>query len=505
MSKFRSYNNAGPWKFSPQGNKFAYINNPRWTPQMAHQDDHEPCGYWYKEWSPAMPYLIPDGLPIWEPSAMCMDEEARKIYTTCVYNYVGQKFLRGVFETDIDTFRHTRFWSCEGRNFGPASEAVYFRDYFLSRHVWWRRDQGDKYLIPVSHGLQIDLLNARTNTIRQYDMTIGTGNTTHSDIYAYFLGIIGGPGEIYNTKVDEANQRLYVWLLRGYAYMNNYTMGFFDLTEQSPPYTWHVVRHDCHARDSGQACHPHRVGDIRLNEGQSYASGGDKGNILFTDNRLLLVGSLGYKRYDISPTGVWQGQITRITSPNLGPADLLGNNIYAVNSQGLHTVSMNSTSVQTFIPSYSLGPTYGLRDICVGSNGRIYINHAGKGIGEFNPSGEGWRLLTDWELLGPTPWVRRFFEGVFSFGIVYDDRTKCVFSGFGNSWGRWDRGPWNSPSHPDHMNLQWMPQGDNWWGLYIARHSVQPTPPPDQRDDLPRYPSEIQFDVPMIWTMPNTK
>ena len=55
------------------------------------------------------------------------------------------------------------------------------------------------------------------------------------------------------------------------------------------------------------------------------------------------------------------------------------------------------------------------------------------------------------------------------------------------------------------MNLQWMPQGDNWWGLYIARHSVQPTPPPDQRDDLPRYPSEIQFDVPMIWTMPNTK
>jgi hypothetical protein len=31
MADWKSYKNSGPWVFSPQTNKWGYLNNPRWT------------------------------------------------------------------------------------------------------------------------------------------------------------------------------------------------------------------------------------------------------------------------------------------------------------------------------------------------------------------------------------------------------------------------------------------------------------------------------------------
>ena len=39
---------AGPWDFIPQGEKYGYVNNPRWTVNPASEVIHEPCGYWPK-------------------------------------------------------------------------------------------------------------------------------------------------------------------------------------------------------------------------------------------------------------------------------------------------------------------------------------------------------------------------------------------------------------------------------------------------------------------------
>ena len=505
MRRFKDVKGAGPWKFNSQSNKFAYINNPRWTMQMAHQDAHKPCGYWYKGfsgWSPEMPYVLPYALPIWEPSAMSIDEERRKIYTTCVYNYVGTKSFRMVFETDIDTFKHTRAWGCEGWTQGPAINDTYFRDYYLTNHVWYRVDRGDKYLIPISHGRNIDLLNARTNTIRTYSLTEGGTPGWFEHHYTTIFGL-GSPGSILNTQVDESEQRLYVYLVWIYFYLCNETIGYIDLNTN----TWNEVRYDCHRSRTEYFCHPNTVGDIRLSEAQFGADGGNRlrarGNILPRKHMIYTVGTLGNKRYNINNMF---DQLTIITNPNLGPAALLGDDIYAINTLGLHRIHKRGYQVSTLTPPYASGP-YKFNDICTGSNDKIYITHEGYGIAEYTPQTNSWRLLNDWQLFGPHPFIKQLYEGNFSLGIVYDDKSKCVYSGFGDSFGLWDLGPWNNSSHPEHMNINWRPETEtSLWGCYIARHSIQPTPPVEDIPEIILHPEEIlSIDVPMIWTMPNNK
>lgn len=64
----------GPWDFTEQGDKFGYLNNPRWTEDPAavefsedrgypinDEDDHKPCGHWHKRWGKITIKTIPTG------------------------------------------------------------------------------------------------------------------------------------------------------------------------------------------------------------------------------------------------------------------------------------------------------------------------------------------------------------------------------------------------------------------------------------------------------------
>jgi len=199
----------------------------------------------------------------------------------------------------------------------------------------------------------------------------------------------------------------------------------------------------------------------------------------------------------------------------MGAADYIGNKLYGrvhyrvdqPQFVGLYELNLSNGDVTMHKPTYVDIDNYAFADVHAGSNGNLYMNHPNYGIAEYNPRRDSWRLLDDWELLGPVEWVRKFFQGNFSFGIVYDDYSKAVYSGFGKSYGLWNQGPWNNPGHPDHMNLHWQPLDNSWWGCYIARHSVQPRPLPDVWGRIPEHPIDaIEFiKRPMIWTMPNTK
>ena len=111
------------------------------------------------------------------------------------------------------------------------------------------------------------------------------------------------------------------------------------------------------------------------------------------------------------------------------------------------------------------------------------------------PLQEGtWRLLNDWQLSGLHPVLPQLYAGRYTYGIHYDETTKCVYSGYGLTL--WTSGPW---THGE-PNLHWMPTEPGFWGCFIARHSVVPLPPVTDIDDII---TPDKLGVPMIWTMPN--
>lgn len=48
MSWIDDNKDQGPWEFSEQGDKWGYLNNPRWTSDPGHEGKHSPCGHWHK-------------------------------------------------------------------------------------------------------------------------------------------------------------------------------------------------------------------------------------------------------------------------------------------------------------------------------------------------------------------------------------------------------------------------------------------------------------------------
>ena len=508
MRRFKAVKGAGPWKFSPQGDKYGYINNPRWTAQMAHENDHEPCGYWPKF---KTQYYYPAVLPIWEPSSMCVDEENRKLYTTCVRNYVGTKYLRKVFESDLDQFRHTRCWGAEIPGvhdtvlIGPTTHPPYFRDRMVQSHIWWNNDHGEGYYIPISQhrSMHIDVLNARTNVITSYDMRPGVGNTTYSEddiIHFFNIPDFNNP-RVYLTRVNLEQKRLYVVLMNSYIYRRNLVIGYFDLTETSPPYTWHRVIYESNILSQGNLVATHR---------------GDSPFIVSAEDDLMILCGLSPFR---QTSVLFTGHVTawRISSGNrLGPYRIstepafpvrgIGSGCYAKGKlygrifyhslqpsyRGLCECNLSNGAVRFHVPSYA--PTlnnYDFRSITLGSNNKLYINHYNYGIAEFDIQTEAWRLLNHWEVPGLHPVIAQLYAGRFTFGIHYDNVTECVYSGYGITL--WNVGPWTF----GEPSLHWMPTQPGFWGCFIARHSVQGLPPSTEIIEGEEGPQ-----LPMIWNMP---
>ena len=398
MTRFRSFRGSGPWDFARQWDKFGYINNPRWAKEPAHENDHLPCGYWYM--GQMVPYILPDILPIWEPSSMSFDPETRKLYTTCVRNYVGTKNLRKVFETDIDSFQHTKVWgsSAIGSHdlvlIGPEANPPYFRDELVQSHVWWNSDHGDRYLIPVSirSGMLIDLLNARNNTITSYDLDHVAGNVGRDpDCVSEMAGVPFRPRLIL-TRVNYEQQRLYVVLTRTFYYRRIIEIGYISIG--SGNYTRLLCERNTLSERNLMGC---EWGQTPFSVYPEY-------------NRMLLTGLSPAANHPAQFGGhlcIWDlsgNEIRKFTYSNNPQFPYFGvsNAVWHPNGyiyggirydgvrqptyRGLCRIHPSSGEVTFHRPAYAPDLTnYDFRDLHVGSDGLIYANHYGHGIAVFDP------------------------------------------------------------------------------------------------------------------------
>ena len=521
MSKFRALKGSGVWPLSPQPEKYGYINNPRWTEEMAHEDDHLPCGYWPKDPPRPSVWYPPVISPIWEPSAMCLDVENRLLYTTCVRNTIGHKHFRMVFATNIDTMRHVRTYRTEAPgpydfcgNLGPLPlREPYFDDTYATGHMWYGKHIGDSHYVPVGrrYGNSTQVVNTRTNIIHTYGNSLVRAENTLISVEAGKIFIKSGfsvgyyplEGGSFIPIVLEAdptrecsicnNYRLNRWREDycsrngGLAYSHKHNMVFLSglsSTRGSVHNAWgHLIgirlpgfgwkAPICYIRDWFPYLYyrPHCMYLGRTD----YASGGN-----FPLRGLGKLATQGDYLYGIIRYDAVQPHI-----------------------RGLFKLHIPTRTYSYSVPSYAPDNlSFNFMDIYAAANGKVYLTHRNYGIAEYTPSNDSWRLLNDWTIPGMSASFSHLFQNRWSLGFAYDPVTANIFCGYGYTGlvGQYHWSPWSGCGG----GLDWGPTTHpSAWACWIVRHSTLRRPQEVEHvDDIPKYVERQKR--PMIWTMPDT-
>lgn len=170
------------------------------------------------------------------------DATADRWYVTITNNGGGNKRLHGVIEVELDSWTITDCW---GFSSVPA-----FHNWAATNHIWYNHAKNARPYVVIGHlslvtneGLHFQVLNYVDNTITSYDfedwasqdITANVTWTNHEPSRAkYSLG--------YFT-IDAINKRLYV-AYRDFGTVGNVSIGYIDLTDPGPQYTYNEVIYD---------------------------------------------------------------------------------------------------------------------------------------------------------------------------------------------------------------------------------------------------------------------
>lgn len=356
------------------------------------------------------------------PSDMTFDPVTRKLYVVSSRQWYGAKSFYCVFRVDVDTRTVEKKWDLLST---PAFPSV-----FDNVHdVYWDRHHGEQYLIPIgivnSAGFTcVSLLNASTDegaitnyvfdNLPSYSLT---KNVTHSLMANYYLG---------HTWVDFSNNRLYCLFCSGMYVI----VGYIEVTEIGPNYTFHTLIDDSSAYEAGtQAVDP---GFLVL----------PTEDLIIVSNHCAVSSWAGVVQIYQLSTGAAYKRYTKALYAGfplhgIGLCRLawIGGHIYGTftyeslygeaDKRGLCDIDTNIDAVTCHRPSQATLDEYYLTSCEATADGRLIISTYGYGIAIFDPTIESWEIYNSDNVPG-------IFGGGDSdiFGALeYDDDQGFIFAG----------------------------------------------------------------------------
>ena len=397
---------------------------------------------------------------VWTPSNIVMDQTNRKMYTLCAYTDSGSKHLEKIFQFDANTWDYERNWDSASSTRLPAADAVTFNDIFINEHIWPRTDRGDgKYMVMATKGVgatrHVAVLDTQSNSIKYFNFdsnaTYGlTKNTSYNE--SYINPSIGAP-RINHTHISEALDRVYVCLIGTYYYQRRIVIGYFDLTEDGPTYTFNHVVYEYNL-----------VTEFQLVGTGITGHGGFK--VFPTENKIILsslqtntsyTGFLLIWNLDTGTRTHYYRQSAYPAFPvlGIGAFHLYGGSLYGriiydssqSESRGLCKIDLSSHVITFFRPGYATLNNYGFPEIIAGPAGRLLMTHYGYGVAEYTISSNTWKLYNNTTVPGMAPLVDGSRLHKFARGLAFDPRTYAIMAGHGyssdgqNVWGHalWER------------------------------------------------------------------
>lgn len=142
------------------------------------------------------------------------------------------KQLQNVIEIDVPTWSVTNHWN---ESTTPAINSIFFNTY-----SWWDNKQGAGKWIPLlSKSKFAAVINTESDTIKQY-------NFVDNGTYGLTTNVNHSITEIENltlqyVSVDLPNDKLYFYFTRSYVYDVRVEIGWIDLNESGPTYTYNSI------------------------------------------------------------------------------------------------------------------------------------------------------------------------------------------------------------------------------------------------------------------------
>jgi hypothetical protein len=343
-------------------------------------------------------------------NAVSFDPVTRKIYAIC-------GALEGVVEMDLDTWTVTNMWD-DGSV--PAFPAWLGGGGTLGHH--------ERHLVVITDitNRHLYLLDAQANTITGYHFSDDAPHQIVTNVEGLVPGGHPGTPVIQKTWVDFASQRLWIYFAQGYIGVATNIVGYIDLSQTAPPYTFHQVVTHTFTPNAGYPQY-----DMWIDVAENYAVVSHNGDVFVYS---LETGNVLYTfNYSLYPEFPYQGlhdvsYLNRNIYGTFFYFDLYGQGDY----RGLCRINLDDSSISYSRPTWDTLDDYKLYAIEPISTGELLI------VGfycvtKFNPLDGTWVEYSNDTIPGFTP------TGVadgFS-GLAYDSLTGTVLTG-SNGFYTWN-------------------------------------------------------------------
>lgn len=350
-------------------------------------------------------------------NSLSYDTATGKLYTTGLNQFGG---ISAVNEIDVPSWTVTDGWNAVSTT--PAFDAdSTFRGYWHSE---------GKYTITGDSNI-VSLLDATTDTITEYRFALINGKAQNVT-WTPYASITAG--NIRSGWLDLATNRLYVYLWNGSLYSQGLQIGYIDITEVGPTYTFTTIVTDGQVNSDGILSQVITSGENQL---MVYPSV----DIILINYKSVSPSTAwpgALRVYNLSTGGLWkmytQWDYSSIPWSGFHAVHYMDGKIYGgiayvgttyeLHKRGLCIIDTTTDSITYSRPSWASVDEYGLRDFCETDTGKLLIASYGYGITLYDPIGSNWTLYDNDSIPGLTPSGGEDFTHV-----AFDSVTQMVFAG----------------------------------------------------------------------------
>jgi len=332
--------------------------------------------------------------------------------------------FRSVVDIDVTAWEVDATWSTASI---PAFDTEFDGD-----DPGWKRFKGNGKYVIVGGPNILNVLDTQSNAITHYYFR-DTGGHSQNVTWDKHTGYADTEDSFCAAVVDANAQRVYCLMANGYIYNLHCQVGWIDLTEAGPTYTFNEMV-DYHSTDLLNFIHSDGVVvGAMIGQAEIRVFPSDDFLVVNWWNATYVGATLVVTISTSSLYRFWaQAYYSNYPYHGLWSCALLNGVLYGgiyyysgqPSAKGACLAHIASSIFEYKVPSYAAVNNYNLNDAVVTEDDKILFASNGYGIALYDPGADYWYLYDNTSVPGLTP------NAGENFGVIdYDQATQKIYAG----------------------------------------------------------------------------